>query len=363
MKTSIFIPKKINVGYRNREGTYTGKLAYIIYYDEKGVLRKENSWNGWRDKDIPNQEFDNVPTEGFVLNKKVGDCESGWNHRHAYCRVYDPRGFEFEITFENLLYILENVNSIKGKGLEGEFVYGWDGTELILMPTESPDYKENVKFSDILHSNNTIKAQDLIVGATYLTKQNEELVYMGRYDSYRNNTGYNQGKYYWFANPNTSDSWLCFTRLKAIPKNKLIACLDSECSSEYAELYEKMTKCCEFSPIDSAKSQYIPYTFEEFKKHLENDKCTYYADSHCLYTIRKTDVGYLARPPYGTGDSYDWRNRFVFKEKATPWGTFAETMIPLNIEELYERLKPYYKIIYLQNGELYERKCYYGNEE
>ena len=71
MKSNIFIPKTINVGYQNRSGTYTGKLAYVIYYDEKGKLRKEASWNSWRDKKIPNEEFDNVPTTGFVLNKKV----------------------------------------------------------------------------------------------------------------------------------------------------------------------------------------------------------------------------------------------------------------------------------------------------
>lgn len=133
MKSNIFIPKKINVGYQNRSGTYTGKLAYIIYYDEKGVLRKERSWNGWRDEDIPNDEFDNEPTEGFVLNKKAGDYSTGWDHRQAYCRVYDPRGFEFEITIENLLYILANANCYKGKGLEGEFVYGWSGKDLVLI--------------------------------------------------------------------------------------------------------------------------------------------------------------------------------------------------------------------------------------
>ena len=70
MNSSIFVPKTINVGYQNRSGTYTGKLAYIIYYDEKGKLRKEASWNSWRDNKIPNDEFDNIPTEGFVLNKK-----------------------------------------------------------------------------------------------------------------------------------------------------------------------------------------------------------------------------------------------------------------------------------------------------
>ena len=145
MKSSIFIPKTINVGYQNRSDTYTGKLAYVIYYDEKGKLRKEASWNSWRDEKISNEEFENVPTSGFVLNKKVGDYSSGWDHRQAYCRVYDPRNFEFEITVENLLYILENANSIKGKGLEGEFVYGWDGKDLVLMPVESPDYKQIVE--------------------------------------------------------------------------------------------------------------------------------------------------------------------------------------------------------------------------
>lgn len=44
MSNNIFLPKKISVGYNERSDTYTGKLAYIIYTDEKGVLRKETSW-------------------------------------------------------------------------------------------------------------------------------------------------------------------------------------------------------------------------------------------------------------------------------------------------------------------------------
>ena len=89
MKSSIFIPKTINVGYQNRSDTYTGKLAYVIYYDEKGKLRKETSWNSWRDENIPNEEFENVPTSGFVLNKRAGGVEEswGWNARKTYCRI------------------------------------------------------------------------------------------------------------------------------------------------------------------------------------------------------------------------------------------------------------------------------------
>jgi len=131
---------------------------------------------------IDPQEFTNEPTSGFVLNKKVGDYDSGWSHRQAYTRVYDPRGFEFEITIENLLYILENANSIKGKGLEGEFVFGWDGKNLLLIPVESPDYKELTQYSEMIFQKNYVKAKDLKLGATYKTKSNEEYIYMGRFD-------------------------------------------------------------------------------------------------------------------------------------------------------------------------------------
>ena len=106
MKTNIFIPKRINVGYQERSDTYTGKLGYIIYYDEKGKLRKETSWQNWRDDSIPSNEFENEPIKGFILNKKAGGYKYSWNTRQTYCRVFDPRGFEFEITIENLLYIL-----------------------------------------------------------------------------------------------------------------------------------------------------------------------------------------------------------------------------------------------------------------
>lgn len=191
----LFIPSKIKVGYQHRTDTYTKKLAYVIYYDQKGVLRKEKSWRSWiQDKPqqqwngkgyttvpgIPVDDFDNVPTEGFVLNKKAGGYSSGWNHRQTYCRVFDPRGFEFEITIPNLLYILQECNAYKGKGLEGEFVYAWDGTDLVLLPCSSPDYQQSQKFTKLQEKK--VSAKELIEGATYLTKKQEELVFLGRFN-------------------------------------------------------------------------------------------------------------------------------------------------------------------------------------
>lgn len=48
LNNTIFIPNKINIGFQNRNDTYTKKLAYIIYFDEKGKLRKETFRSLWR---------------------------------------------------------------------------------------------------------------------------------------------------------------------------------------------------------------------------------------------------------------------------------------------------------------------------
>lgn len=209
MKTNLYIPKKCKVGLQMREGTYTGKLGYVIYHDGK-VWRKETSWEGWRHKEGQSRtsnwnsetqeyetiqitgvepiEFENVPTEGFVLNKKAGGYSSGWNHRQTYCRVYDPRGFEFEITIPNLLYILQECSAYKGKGLEGEFVYSWEGKDLVLLPVSSPDYKECETFTAL--QSKKIGKKDLVEGCAYLTSQMEKLVYLGQH-VVTENTWYN----------------------------------------------------------------------------------------------------------------------------------------------------------------------------
>ena len=176
----MFIPKKIRVGYQKRSDTYTGQLAYIIYYDKSNKIRKEASWNGWRDKKIEPNDYDNEPTEGFVLNKKAGDYQSSWGGRKAYSRIYDPRGFEFEINVDNLLYILEHCKSDPGKALGGRFVYAWDGTELVLLPEGTPEFKESQDFSELKEVK--INFKKIEVGKEYYSKKEKAwCLYMGEF--------------------------------------------------------------------------------------------------------------------------------------------------------------------------------------
>lgn len=371
MNSSIFVPKTINVGYQNRSGTYTGKLAYVIYYDEKGKLRKEASWNSWRDDKIPNDEFDNIPTEGFVLNKKADDYSTGWDHRHAYCRVYDPRGFEFEITIENLLYILENANCIKGKGLEGEFIYGWDGKDLVLMPVESPDYKQISEFNKIIHNNETIKAKDLIIGATYLTKDNENWIYIGKFDVY-DQYGYwgNKGKHFWFWRGSY------FEHYRSMPKNKFIKCIDDKCNEKYANIFDKLEGEPEYSPYDSSKDEYKYFTLDEFKE--EHGDCwrrsrfisEYYSGNkyvfdtckqdNDLYIVSKIQIVrnyyYPSEERVEVTDIFPTTSKMV-KSNRYPYKDIEEKhMIPVTLEKIFEVMKPMYIQKYLANGREYKKE-------
>jgi len=180
--TKLNIPNKINVGFVKRGGTYTGKLAYVVYTDIKGKLRKEKSWNDWRNHEIAAKEFENEPTDGFVLNRKAGGGNYGWHSRQTKVRVYDPRDFEFEIKVENLLFILEECSAIKGKGLEGEFVYAWDGADIILLPVSSQEYTASKAHTEM--QTKKVTKKDIVEGCLYRTKSGEIVMYLGRHPWY-----------------------------------------------------------------------------------------------------------------------------------------------------------------------------------
>lgn len=369
---SIYIPKKIKVGYQNRYDTYTKKLAYVIYYDEKNKLRKETSWNNWRDEKIEPDDFDNEPTRGFVLNKKVGDYSGDWgNHRQAYCRIYDPRGFEFEITINNLLYILENCDCLKGKGLDGEFVYGWDGKDLILIPVDSPDYKEIKTRTDKIQNGKKFKGKDLIIGATYLTKNNEQWIYMGRFDKWEKlintfrrewywslnedrdgkwefdlddtwtlvpnnkNTAYknvNKGKYYWFYIGH--DNYSSFQKYRFEARKSigdiLIDCVDEKPSQNYAEYFDDLeNNHFNYNPIDFTSETSLDLPYDKFIERIKKYKYTSFLNNYCKEkeVIDKDNGTYL------------YQNKEYLPS------------------ELYKEIKPKYKIYKHIDGKEFHNYC------
>lgn len=388
----------MKVGYQNRDGTYTGRLAYVIYYDNKGKLRKEASWQSWRDNKIEPDEFNNVPTEGFVLNKKVGGYSNGWgDFRQAYVRVYDPRGFEFEITVPNLLYILEHTSSIKGKGLEGEFVYAWEGTELVLLPAAAPDYAELTKLNDQRFKNETVKAKDIQIGATYLHNSNVEWVYMGRFDYY--GSGYLCSDGQWFESYRKASKYCeennlyrmkqrvygyssyqeadytyadgcagkrhcfydrsnnCFCWPKSL-SGLLIDTITTEPAVDYAELFEQLERTTKYSPYDQTKDENIDYSLEELNQQLPNNRYgkTFRTRNDAAIKIRKVEsceddqLGFTCE----YADYIDKRMEKVFPHQDKTFGSSCyKEMIPVPLEEIFNKFQFYYTKQYLANGKYY----------
>lgn len=390
MKSNLFIPRVIKVGFQKRSDTYTKMLAYVIYYDEQGKLRKETSWENWRDEKIPDVEYDNEPTQGFVLNKKAGGYQYHYDMRQTYVRVFDPRGFEIEITIPNLLYILENTNSIKGKGLEGEFVYSWDGKDIVLMPVDSPDYKALMEFRNKKYDSEAIKAKDLKIGAVYLNKDNEEVVYLGKFPKYgfgyKFNNKYfktyhamnnyaekqglhivdyrncnwrdrtvtrecnyetiddmNHGNHYWFEKVDKNNfGYKDYKIIKSLPKGYLIEVISEEPIADYSERYEKLQHDCSFSPIDSDADDYEHYAdaieFEDCCISWYRKSWYTYIDGKrikcCLIKSHPNDVCELYNVKISNGDSLDQE---------------------MTIEEIFNKYQPQYLVQYLKNGKEYKR--------
>jgi len=343
MKTTIFVPEKINVGFQGGRDTFTGQLAYIIYFDEKGKLRKEKSWESWRQASIPNQIHENVPVSGFVLNKKAGGYSTGWNHRQTYVRVYDPRGFEFEITIANLLFILENTNSIKGKGLEGEFVYGWDGKDLLLVPTDSPDYVEIAKINALRHMKDYVKAKDLVLGAKYLSKENEECIYMGKFREFDWQGRDKGGAYHYFAVEGLEGKYK-YNTMRSIT-SKFVQVLSEESVLNFADIMDDLETRTMFSPISEGKAKYFEFDKEEFYEKAAADQLSIY---HGLQFWTPEGIGLEVRRQHNKERRETHGEYFVREQR------HYTTLFNGSIEAIFDMYKPMWKQIYLANGKLHK---------
>lgn len=241
--SNVFVAPKIRIGFQTREDCFTKKLAYIIYYDTAGKIRKEKSWKSWIDDKIPVEEHENTPMEGFTLNRDVKRYSGDWfSSKRTLIRVHDPRGFEFEVTTENLIAILMHTDCSK-RSLIGQFVYAWSGQDLVLLPTNSEEYQAAVNYTAGLAKK--VKAKELVNGVEYKTKRDGNVIYMGKFNIY---TFANDSMKYTYATPSgkrtankcmvfTDDNGETFFTKKSV--DFLSEALSTEPVINYAELVDK----------------------------------------------------------------------------------------------------------------------------
>lgn len=287
------------------------------------------------DKSIEPLEFENVPTEGFVLNKKAGGTKWSWNTRQTYSRVWDPRGFEFEITIPNLLFILQECSSHKGKGLDGKFVYSWDGKDLVLLPEGCEDYKESQVFTTL--QSGKVPAKELKEGCFYKTKRQEDLMYMGKFLTYHDSwISHKQAVNKDFTKKNAPTKTFLFLKGNDIVEltsvATLAAIITTTADKDYATKLEKMLKDKRFTGTSSIEATPIE---KDFVGHA------YKLDSKGVY--REFDVSGYAE------SSYSWTKT---------WGHDKNSR---NVKENGEGIVLYQGNILKLQSDYYTRQSYSNN--
>lgn len=237
----LFIPEKIRVGFQERKDTFTGKLGFITYVDQKGQLRQENAWEGWRDKKIPYVEFDNSPQSSFVFNKDV--TRSGHWSTHSKVRIYDHRDFEFEIELSNMMYILMH-SDVSKRDIQEQCVFGWEGKSLVLIPVNSDVYQKSIEHTRKEHLKFSLK--DLKIGHTYSSKNDGNVIYMGYFDwSEKNYDKSFKGvgkKHIFSAKPKTSHGYTYGEPFIPLSATDLYETVDDQVSQNYATLMSELEK-------------------------------------------------------------------------------------------------------------------------
>lgn len=180
MTKKLFIPSNLEIGFQHRHDTMDSKLAYITYKKEDNSIFKEKSWNSWRNQDIPIEKYENKPISGFIIAKNIHQ-HCSYRHNRVKMRIYDARGYDFEISIENLSVIIDHCDINKSE-IIGECVYAWDGQEIVLVPTNTDLYKNAIKESQ--GKTKKFKVKDLKENTVYRTRlsrgSTEDYLYLGR---------------------------------------------------------------------------------------------------------------------------------------------------------------------------------------
>jgi hypothetical protein len=336
MQSNLYIPKTIKVGFQEREGTFTGKLGYIVYIDEKGVTRKETSWNGWRDDKIKVLELDNKPRDNYVFNKGVQRCGHRFGSGRSFVRVYDPRDFEFEISVDNLIGILMH-SDVSKRDIVEECVFAWAGKDLVLLPVNSEEYKTSVEYTK--KQAKKVSARDLKEGFTYVQKKNPEpLTYIGYHEWYKDEGRWStfqktekKGKKHVFYNSVNGEF--------IIPTMATFAeCISEEIHSDFPNIVDKFIESVNSKPITG-------FSLSSFNvsKIIKSHKTKARYDNEDKNFFKKENDGNLSQI---TTNSYSYNHDKDNIKKSDVYIKIIDTSDKSKLEELEEKQQDGYQYHY-----------------
>ena len=189
MSEAIKIFSKVYVAHRKQhQNEEDPPLAFLTPYEENAAGRKRiesaDKWaRDYNKEAIETKIFDNESLDGFEICREVK--RTYWGGGNVVWRIFDPRGFELEISSANLAKIL-TFATIEAGVIKSKCIWGRLGAKNILIPEGCPDY-QNVKIraeelndSKIMASR-IIKPSDIAIGQSVILHNDERGVYLGKW--------------------------------------------------------------------------------------------------------------------------------------------------------------------------------------
>jgi hypothetical protein len=140
----------------------TTKLGFATPLEDNAAFRKRketvdswatphSDWDPVTRKNIPAKKLDpitvdNVPVEGFKITSDVRRVY--WGGGNVVWRVEDPRGYELEISSENLFAIMHAVGIQPGGLIPGKCVWARDGANNVLLHETTEEFKTAYKVGE-----------------------------------------------------------------------------------------------------------------------------------------------------------------------------------------------------------------------
>ena len=138
---SIRFPTHYYVGFVARENDVYPLGFQTPDGTDQAAQKRKATVDSWAARTkLPSRSYENKPLIGFKLAQTIRHGGGGWGQGSVKWRIHDPRGFELEITSNNLAQILAHTVIEEGEILQ-ECMWARLGADNVLVPVESEVYK------------------------------------------------------------------------------------------------------------------------------------------------------------------------------------------------------------------------------